>query len=104
MDGLSRVWALAEDGSAPVCFVHVSREGIAAGRGTGASEAAPGLRRPHRGLHQGDRTKALVLDALGHMLRELRAVRDLPDDDPRRQAALAAKRRLLDIVESYESA
>ncbi len=27
MDGLSRVWALGEDGSDPEYFVHISREG-----------------------------------------------------------------------------
>ncbi len=43
-----------------------------------------------------------VLGALAPMLRELREVRDLPDDDPRRQAALEKKRRMLDIVEHYE--
>ncbi len=37
------------------------------------------------------------------MLRELSAVRNLPDDDPRRQAALEAKRHLLFLVEEHEA-
>jgi hypothetical protein len=35
-------------------------------------------------------------------LHELREVRDLPDDDPRRQAALEEKRRLLALVDQVE--
>ncbi len=40
--------------------------------------------------------------ALAPMLHELREVRDLPDDDPRRQAALEEKRRLLALVDQVE--
>jgi hypothetical protein len=36
------------------------------------------------------------------VLRELNAVSGLPDDDPRRQAALEQKRRMLDLVDEVE--
>ncbi len=41
--------------------------------------------------------------AITAMLRELRAVMDLADDDPRRVAALAEKHRLLDAIAAHES-
>jgi hypothetical protein len=41
--------------------------------------------------------------AIGPMLRELRAVIDLADDDPRRVAALAEKHRLLDAIAAHEA-
>jgi hypothetical protein len=41
--------------------------------------------------------------AVGPMLRELRAVIDLADDDPRRVAALAEKHRLLDAIAAHEA-
>ncbi len=54
-------------------------------------------------LERGDRTELRVLGALAPMLHDLREVRDLPDDDPRRQAALEAKRHLLFLVEEHEA-
>jgi hypothetical protein len=41
--------------------------------------------------------------AIAPMLRELRAVVGLADDDPRRVAALADKHRLLDAIAAHEA-
>jgi hypothetical protein len=51
-------------------------------------------------------SEALVREGLAPMLRELNAVRGLPDDDPRRQAAVADKERLITVLEDvdYQSA
>ncbi len=116
MDGLSRVWAVAYGADAPEYFVHISREGITADevRATAAQLLAEVdriealQRRDDSLVEAGDvcesHTRTDALGGLAPMLRELREVRDLPDDDPRRQAALADKRRLLDLVDHYESA
>ncbi len=48
-------------------------------------------------------TGTTVLGALAPLLRELQGVRGLPDDDPRRQAALEAKRHMLFLVEEHEA-
>ncbi len=103
MDYLSRVWVVAHNDDEPTYFVHVSRGMSAAEVRETAAQLLAEVDRIEA-LRRGDRTETLVLDALAPMLRELREVRDLPDDDPRRQAALEEKRRLLDLVDHYESA
>ncbi len=103
LDDLSRVWALAENHDAPSYCIHISRIMTAAEVRETAAQLLAFVDRVEA-LQRGDRTETLVLDALAPMLRELREVRDLPDDDPRRQAALEEKRRLLDLVDHYESA
>jgi uncharacterized protein YbjT (DUF2867 family) len=40
-----------------------------------------------------------AMAAMGPMLAEIRAVMYLPDDNPRRQAAMAEKRRVLALIE-----
>ncbi len=51
-------------------------------------------------------SEALIREGLAPMLRELNAVRGLPDDDPRRQAAIEDKQRLITVLEDadYEPA
>ncbi len=102
-EDFSRVWALARGDRSPAYSVHVSRIMSAAEVRETATQLLAFVDRIEAEA-QGDTTKALILGALAPMLRELREVRDLPDDDPRRQAALKEKRRLLDIVEEYETA
>ncbi len=102
MDGLSRVWTVAENADAPIYFVHVSREGISAAK---VRETATQLLAEVdriQALERGDRTELAVLGPLAPMLRELTAVRDLLDDDPSRQAVIESKRELLALVDKAQ--
>ncbi len=103
MDYLSRVWVVAHNDDEPTYFVHVSR-GMSAAEVRETAAQLLAFVDEVEVLQRGDRIETLVLGALAPMLRELREVRDLPDGDPRRQAALEEKRRLLDIVEQHEVA
>ncbi len=99
--GRAEVWALSEDRT-PRYSVHIefTEEPVTAAELRATAEALLAF------IDQVDddaRTETLIRDALAPMLRELSAVRHLPDDDPRRQAALEAKRHLLFLVEEHEA-
>ncbi len=49
------------------------------------------------------RSEALIREGLAPLMRELNAVRGLPDDDPRRQAALGEYGRLPELVQQCNS-
>ncbi len=102
--GRAEVWAISEDRT-PRYGVHIefTEEPVTAAELRATAEALLAFV-DH--VEEADCTEALIREGLAPMLRELTAVRGLPDDDPRRQAALADKERLLTVLEDadYESA
>ncbi len=99
--GRAEVWAVSGDRQPRYCVhVELTEQPVTAAELRATAEALLAF------VDQVDddaRTETLIRSALAPILRELSAVRDLPDDDPRRQAALEAKHRLLFLVEEHEA-